>query len=57
MIIVVYVGDIDKEDLDWVNGIVNSKLGAVVSKITGILARNNGSVKAKDVIEALVKKT
>ena len=53
----VYVGDIDKEDLDWVNGIVNSKLGAVVSKITGILARNNGNVKAKDVIEALVKKT
>lgn len=53
----VYIGDIDKEDLDWVNGIVNSKLGAVVSKITGILAKNNGSVKAKDVIEALVKKT
>ena len=52
----VYVGDIDKEDLDWVNGIVNSKLGAVVSKITGILARNNGNVKAGDVIEALVKK-
>ena len=52
----VYIGDIDKEDLDWVNGIVNSKLGAVVSKITGILARNNGNVKAGDVIEALVKK-
>ncbi len=52
----VYVGDIDKENLDWINGIVNSKMGKAVAKITEIMSKNNGKIKPKEIIEVLVKK-
>ena len=52
----VYLGDIDKENLDWINGIVNSKMGKAVAKITEIMSKNNGKIKPKEIIEVLVKK-
>lgn len=52
----VYVGDIDKENLDWINGIVNSKMGKAVAKITEIMSKNNGKIKPKEIIEALAQR-
>ena len=52
----VYVGDIDRENLDWINGIVNSKLGTVVTMITEIVAKNDGKISAGEIIEMLAKK-
>ena len=52
----VYLGEIDKENLDWVNKIVNGKIGNVVGKVTKMVANNNGNINAKEIIESLVKK-
>lgn len=51
----VYLGDIDKEDLDWINDIVNSHLGTAIAKISEIVAKSNNEIKVKDIIEELVK--
>lgn len=52
----VYLGEIDEENLDWVNKIVNGKMGAVVSRVAKIVSDHGGRIRAKDVIESLVKK-
>ena len=52
----VYLGEIDEENLDWVNNIVNGKMGAVVSKVAKLVTDNGGKIRVKDVIESLVKK-
>ena len=52
----VYLGEIDKENLDWVNKIVNGKIGNVVGKVTKMVANNNGNINVKEIIESLVKK-
>ena len=52
----VYLGEIDEENLDWVNKIVNGKMGAVASKVAKLVTDNGGKIRVKDVIESLVKK-
>ena len=52
----VYLGEIDEENLDWVNNIVNGKMGAVASKVAKLVTDNGGKIRVKDVIESLVKK-
>ena len=52
----VYLGEIDEENLDWVNKIVNGQMGAVASKVAKLVTDNGGKIRVKDVIESLVKK-
>ncbi len=52
----VYIGDIDKDNLDWINAIVNDQLGNVLSKITEIIAKHNNEIHIKEIIEELVKR-
>lgn len=52
----VYLGDIDKENLDWVNNIVKGQVGTVITKITQIVAASNGKIDVKEILNALISK-
>ena len=53
----VYLGEIDEENLDWINKIVNGKMGSVVGQVVRMVASNNGKINIKEIIESLVKRT
>lgn len=46
-----YLGDIDKEGLDWINDIVSSHLGAAISQILEMVTKSNNEIKVKKIIE------
>ena len=52
----VYLGEIDEENLDWINKVVNSKMGSVVGKVVRMVASNDGKINVKEIIESLGKK-
>lgn len=52
----VYLGEIDEENLDWINKVVNGKMGSVVGKVVRMVASNDGKIDVKKIIESLVKK-
>jgi uncharacterized protein (DUF697 family) len=52
----VYLGEIDEENLDWINKVVNGKMGSVVSKVVRMVASNDGKINVKEIIESLGKK-
>ena len=52
----VYLGEIDEENLDWINKVVNGKMGSVVSKVVRMVASNDGKINVKEIIESLRKK-
>ena len=52
----VYLGEIDEENLDWINKVVNGKMGSVVGKVVRMVASNDGKINVKKIIESLVKK-
>ena len=49
----VYVGDVKTEDLDWINKIVESQMGAIVKKLSEVIDKQNGKIVVKDVLKAL----
>ena len=52
----VYIGDIDKENLDWINVIVNDHVGSVLSRIIEIISKHNNEIHITEIIEELFKK-
>ena len=52
----VYLGEIDEENLDWINKVVNGKMGSVVGKVVRMVASNDGKINIKEIIESLGKK-
>ena len=52
----VYLGEIDEENLDWINKVVNGKMGSVVGKVVRMVASNDGKINVKEIIESLGKK-
>lgn len=50
----VYKGDIDEENLDWVNKIVEGAMGNVIKSVTELVAKQQGDVSIKSILKALV---
>ena len=48
-----YVGNIDKKDLDWINKIVEGKLGGIVKRVTDIITSQEGKISVSSVMKAL----
>lgn len=49
----VYKGEMEADDLDWVNKIVEGSMGSMITKIGTIIAAQNGKVDLKLVLKAL----
>ena len=49
-----YRGDIDEENLDWINKIVNGNMGKTVTKVAQMVTNSGGKINAKQIIESLV---
>ena len=52
----VYLGQIDRENLDWVNRIMEGQLGKAVRTVTRAAAEKNGRIDAGDVLKIFSKK-
>ena len=48
-----YIGDIDKKDLDWINKVVEGKLGGIVKRVTDIITSQEGKISVSSVMKAL----
>lgn len=51
----VYLGDIDEDDINWVEKIVESSMGKTVTSITNAIANNKGKINANDILKAVFK--
>ena len=51
----VYLGDIEKENLEWIDNIVDGKMGSVVKRVADIISANKTDISVKDIIQELVK--
>lgn len=51
-----YIGDIDSENLDWVNNIVESQMGDMIKKIGKIIADQGGKIDPKIILKLLFVK-
>lgn len=50
----VYKGDIDRENLDWINNIVEGAMGSILTKITDIVSKQQGNLNVKDILKAMI---
>lgn len=50
----IYNGDIDEENLDWINKIVEGTMGNVIKKVTELASKQHGEFNIKDIIKELV---
>ena len=48
-----YLGDIDKENLDWIDHIIDGKMGNVVKKVTEIILDKKTDLNVKSIIREL----
>lgn len=51
----VYLGEIDSDDLDWVDKIVESSMGKVVTNIANAIADSKGKINVNDILKAVLK--
>ncbi len=51
----IYLGQIDKESLDWLDDIVNASMGKTIAKINKMISGKNTNMSAADLIKAVVK--
>lgn len=49
-------GEIDPDSLEWIDNIVEGKMGAVIKKVTGIISHKGGNINATEIIKELLKK-
>ncbi len=49
-----YIGEINKEDFDWVNKVVEDQMGFVVKAFTKNISDNEGTVNPIDVIKGII---
>ena len=50
----VYKGDVDKNNLDWVNKIVEGAMSDVVQKVTELVSKQQSELNVKGILKALV---
>ena len=49
-----YKGDVDKNNLDWVNKIVEGAMSDVVQKVTELVSKQQSELNVKGILKALV---
>ena len=52
----VYLGDINKEDLEWVNNIVEAQMNVIIKNITNFASKNMANMNAGDIFKAITSK-
>ena len=52
----VYLGDINKEDLEWVNNIVEAQMNVIIKNITHFVSNNMANMNASDIFKAITSK-
>ena len=50
-----YLGEIDAENLDWIDKIVEGSMGKTVLKITNAIAAQSGKINVSDLLKAIFK--
>ena len=50
-----YLGEIDAENLDWIDKIVEGSMGKTVLKITNAIAAQSGKINISDLLKAIFK--
>ena len=51
----VYLGEIEKQSLDWIDSIIDGKMGGIVKKVTEIITNKKTNLSVKSIIHELVK--
>lgn len=52
----VYLGDINKEDLEWVNNIVENQMNVIIKNISNFMTGKKTNLNAGDILKALFSK-
>ena len=52
----IYLGDIDSEDLEWVDKIVDENMGDVVNRISEAMEKNKGKTTATEILKEVSRK-
>lgn len=50
----IYLGNIDQDNLDWVNMIVEGTMGSVIKKVTDEIEKQEGDINIKNLIKSLI---
>ena len=51
-----YLGEINKEDFEWINRVVEEQMGTIVKKITNFTSEHMGSINITDIIKAILSR-
>lgn len=51
-----YLGEINKEDFEWINRVVEEQMGTIVKKITKFTSEHMGSINITDIIKAILSR-
>ena len=51
-----YLGEINKEDFEWINRVVEEQMGTIVKKITKFTSEHMGSINITNIIKAILSK-
>lgn len=51
-----YLGEINKEDFEWINRVVEDQMGTIVKTITKFTSEHMGSINITDIIKAILSK-
>ena len=51
-----YLGEINKEDFEWINRVVEDQMGTIVKKITKFTSEHMGSINIADILKAILSR-
>ena len=51
-----YLGEINKEDFEWINRVVEDQMGTIVKTITKFTSEHMGSINITDIIKAILSR-
>ena len=51
-----YLGEINKEDFEWINRVVEDQMGTIVKKITKFTSEHMGSMNIADILKAILSR-
>ena len=51
-----YLGEINKEDFEWINRVVEDQMGTIVKKITKLTSEHMGSMNIADILKAILSR-
>lgn len=51
-----YLGEINREDFEWINRVVEDQMGTIVKKITKLTSEHMGSINIADILKAILSR-